>query len=551
MTDSANHYISWIDIDKELHSVALQSKNATIRIGRSHQTDIVIFNKSVSRVHLELTWEQEELQIKDVGSTYGTWIENVRLNKGEIKSVTADTELRLGNLSMWYEIRQKNEPQELMQSCSHSTQVNEYIELTKEINNFRVELKSLLKDNFDDNTHNMQLCFHSTKVNEDIKLTEEINNFRVKLKSLLKDNFGDNTQNIQLIDSINEELLQLISNQERRFKEQRILNSISHILNRSLTLSELLKTSLNLVSKVLNAERGFVVLNNSPNNEYKILATRYFDKLSWSSEDNTAKEFSQSLVESCFNQNKIFIIDDTLLVNTQDLLGVKSGGGRSIVVIPLVQDGKVVGVIYLDNQQLPNNFDLQQIPFLTTYAAHTSIALHNTLLYKRAITDDLTQLYTRQHIDEGLAIEIKRAQRDNSDLSILILDLDHFKKVNDIYGHTTGDQVLQRFSKIIKEHTNDCDMAGRFGGEEFVVVLADRNINDAKLFAERIRLSIEKEQIKKDDKIIQITVSIGVANYQKQHGDKALLLFEDADQALYQAKEQGRNQTVCFTSKAN
>ncbi len=505
MTQITNHYLSWIDSDKELHCEALLKTKSLIRIGRSKKADIEISNTSVSREHLELSWIDGCLCIKDVNSSYGTWVGNVRLKAGESKTVDTDIEIRLGNLSMWYEIRSEDESQEMMQTV-----------------------------------------FHSTHVTDDIGLSSEINNFRVKLQSLLQENFGDNTLNSQLINNINEELLQLIGKQERRLKEQRILNSISHVLNRSLTLSELLKTSLNLVSKVLNAERGFVVLREQ--SDYKIYAERYFDNISWSINDTSAKAYSQMLVESCFKQNEVIIIGDTEL-NTalKDLETVKNGGGRSIVVIPLVQDRTVVGVIYLDNQQLPHNFDVQQIPFLTTYAAHTSIALHNTILYKRAITDDLTQLFTRQHIDEGLEREIKQAQKTNQELSILIIDLDHFKRINDTYGHTTGDQVLQAFSSLLTSLIRKGDMAGRIGGEEFVVILPDTNSDNAKIIAEKIRKAVESESIEKEEQVINITVSIGVASYYKAHGNKALLLLEDADKALYQAKEQGRNQTVCFS----
>jgi diguanylate cyclase (GGDEF)-like protein len=505
MTQITNHYLSWIDSDKELHCEALLMTKNKITIGRSKQADIEVSNNSVSREHLELSWENGSLRITDANSSYGSWVENVRLKTGESKIVDTDTEIRLGNLSMWYEIRREDESQEMMQTV-----------------------------------------FHSTHVTDDIGLSSEINNFRVKLQSLLQENFGDNTLNIKLISNINEELLQLIGKQERRLNEQRILNSISHVLNRSLTLCELLKTSLNLVSKVLNAERGFVVLCDQ--SQYKIYAERYFDDISWSNDDTNIKSYSQTLVKSCFKQNEVIIVGDTEL-NTalKDLADVKNGGGRSIAVIPLVQDKTVVGVIYLDNQQLPHNFDVQQIPFLTTYAAHTSIALHNTLLYKRAITDDLTQLFTRQHIDEGLEQEIRQAQNNNQELSILILDLDHFKGVNDTYGHTTGDQVLQVFSSILTTHIRENDMAGRFGGEEFVVILPNTNRKAAKDIAEGIRKAIESERINKEGQLIKITVSIGVASYQKAHGNKALLLFEDADKALYQAKEQGRNQTVCFS----
>ncbi len=518
MTQVTNHYLSWIDEDKELHCELLHTENNTINIGRSKDADIEVFNTSVSRQHIELSWDNDFLKIKDLNSSFGTWIENVRIVAGEYKTLSEDTEIRLGNLSMWYELRRGDESQEMMQTC-----------------------------------------FHTPKASDEIEISNEINSFRLKLKSLLQENFGDNTVNVELINNINEELLELVSAQERRLKEQRILNSISHVLNRSLTLSELLKTSLNLVSKVLNAERGFVVLRNQsvPSQEAQnhniqsneVLASRHFDDIHWPADNNTQQKYSQTLVNRCFEENKIVIIGDIQLINSlTDIVSVKDGGGRSIAVIPLVQDSNVIGVIYLDNQQQAHNFNQEQIPFLTTYAAHTSIALHNTLLYKRAITDDLTQLFSRQHIDEGLALEIQHVQSHQQELSVLILDLDFFKQVNDNYGHTTGDLVLQAFSTIIKEQICDGDMAGRIGGEEFVVILTDTDISGAKDIAERIRLATEKEKIIKDEQVIQITVSIGVANYDKQkHGNKTLLLLEDADIALYQAKEKGRNQTVCFS----
>ncbi|TDR17435.1 diguanylate cyclase [Marinicella litoralis] len=509
MTPNTNHYLSWIDVDNELHCEVLLPSKKKITIGRSEQADVEVLNTSVSRQHLELSWHDEGLQVKDLNSSYGTWIDSVKLPANEYKTLVADSEMKLGNLSMWYELRRDNESQEMFQTC-----------------------------------------FHPPTVNDEIELSSEFNDFRVKLLFLLQENFGDNTLNVQLIRSIDDELYQLINSQELRLKEQRILNSISHILNRSLTLSELLKTALNLVSKVLNAERGFVVIKDTNVDQHRILALRHFDQLNWNCNNKTTHDFSHALVEKCFDQNKILIIGDTELNEAlDDINPVKQGGGRSVVVIPLVQENLVIGVIYLDNQQKSHNFNQQQIPFLTTFAAHTSIALHNTLLYKRAITDDLTQLFTRQHVDEVLAQEIIRAQRYQQPLSLLILDLDHFKRINDSYGHTTGDQVLQKFSAVIKQHVRECDLAGRFGGEEFIVILPDTDLVGAHAFAERIRKATAKMVIVKGNQNIKVTVSIGAASYQAQHEENALLLLEDADKALYQAKEQGRNRTVSYSGQ--
>ena len=503
MTQSTNHYLSWVDVDNELHCELLIPSKKHITVGRSDQADVEVFNTSVSRQHLEISWHQGKLQIVDLGSSYGTWIEDEQLVPQAAVILGVDTEIKLGNLSMWYELRRGDESQELFQTC-----------------------------------------FHPPDVSDETELSSEINDFRVKLLSMLQDNFGDDTLNVQLIKNIDTELHELISAQELRLKEQRILNSISHILNRSLSSSELLKTSLNLVSKVLNADRGCVVLRDDSEDGFQVLASRHFENLAWSS-NKGSKIFSQKLVSRCFDQNKIIIIGDSELNETlTDLHAVEQGGGRSVVVIPLVQDSEVVGVIYLDNQQKSHVFNQQQIPFLTTFAAHTSIALYNTLLYKRAITDDLTQLFTRQHIDEALIEAIIKAQESNGKLSLLILDLDHFKNINDTYGHTTGDEVLKVFSNIICTQIREHDIAGRFGGEEFIVILTDSNAEQAFETAEKIRMALADETIVKDNYTVQVTTSIGVATYQTHHGENALLLLDDADSAMYEAKKQGRNRTV-------
>ncbi|MCX7553393.1 diguanylate cyclase [Marinicella sp. S1101] len=498
-----NHYLSWIDVDNELHCEQLSPAKKVITIGRSDQADVEVFNTSVSRQHLELSWNQGKLQVKDTGSSFGTWVNGDQLAPHVAESLVVDTEIKLGNLSMWYELRRSDESQELFQTC-----------------------------------------FHPPDVADETELSGEINDFRIKLLGMLQDNYGDDTLNVQLIKNIDSELHDLISAQELRLKEQRILNSISHILNRSLSSSELLKTSLNLVSKVLNADRGFVVLKDCQAEGFEFLAMRHFNALRWSDEPSK-QTFSQKLVARCFEQNQIIIIGDSQLNETlSDLNPVSDGGGRSIVVIPLVQDTQVVGVMYLDNQNKSHNFSQTQIPFLTTFAAHTSIALHNTLLYKRAITDDLTQLYTRQHIDESLSEAIKQADNSGQQLALLVMDLDHFKNINDNYGHITGDEVLKTFADIIRKHINDDAHAGRFGGEEFIVILPDVEPQQALQLAEAIRQDLAATTITQDEHSVKVTVSIGIANYHDKYGSNNLLFLDDADNAMYQAKNDGRNRTV-------
>ncbi len=124
------------------------------------------------------------------------------------------------------------------------------------------------------------------------------------------------------------------------------------------------------------------------------------------------------------------------------------------------------------------------------------------------------------------------------------MDLDHFKSINDNYGHITGDEVLITFADIIRKHMTDDDVAGRFGGEEFIVILHQADLEKAYSIAEDIRMELSKQTITKDEHSVNVTVSIGVAGYQQKYGTNSLLFLDDADNAMYAAKKQGRNRTI-------
>jgi diguanylate cyclase (GGDEF)-like protein len=178
-----------------------------------------------------------------------------------------------------------------------------------------------------------------------------------------------------------------------------------------------------------------------------------------------------------------------------------------------------------------------------------ALALRRLKLYKDietlAITDGLTGVYTRRYFVERFDEEIKRSSLRKSSLSFLMIDADHFKTVNDQHGHLAGDQVLKEIADIIQENVREIDIVGRFGGEEFCVVLPDTDMEGARLVAERIRKSAEKRVIRAYDSTLRITLSIGLAIYPS---DGKLLeeLMDKADWALYRAKSQGRNCVVAF-----
>jgi len=160
-------------------------------------------------------------------------------------------------------------------------------------------------------------------------------------------------------------------------------------------------------------------------------------------------------------------------------------------------------------------------------------------------TDSLTGLWNRRHLEETLESEFKRAKRYSNELSIMIIDLDHFKNINDTYGHMAGDEVLREISARIKKCQRETDFIGRYGGEEIVVILPETDLHTASKVAETIRKTIEKEPVEFEDEIINVTTSIGISSLRNEHENYATL-FSEADEALYNAKKLGRNRVEVF-----
>ncbi len=175
----------------------------------------------------------------------------------------------------------------------------------------------------------------------------------------------------------------------------------------------------------------------------------------------------------------------------------------------------------------------------------------NERIKKLSIRDPLTGCFNRRYLNDQLSKDIKYALRYKHPLSLILCDIDHFKLVNDTYGHLTGDQVLIEFVNTIKKSfRNKIDWIARYGGEEFIVVLPETNIEGAKVLAERLRIKIFNQRIKTNNLEIKITASFGVAGFschtQKEEITDSKLIAK-ADQLLYQAKEEGRNRIKAAT----
>jgi diguanylate cyclase (GGDEF)-like protein len=172
----------------------------------------------------------------------------------------------------------------------------------------------------------------------------------------------------------------------------------------------------------------------------------------------------------------------------------------------------------------------------------------NLELHEISITDSLTGLYNRKHLMETLDKETSRCQRYKRPLAILMIDIDHFKRYNDTFGHLAGDGALKRMAKIFRDSVRAVDYSARYGGEEFLIILPETSKHEAAKAAERIRRCVEEDSLAEGDKARATTVSIGVAIF-PEHGDDIQTLIKNADAALYDAKKGGRNQVVTYQSK--
>ncbi len=163
-------------------------------------------------------------------------------------------------------------------------------------------------------------------------------------------------------------------------------------------------------------------------------------------------------------------------------------------------------------------------------------------LYRRATRDPLTGLYNRHQLNDHLEREIAEARRSQAPFSLLILDIDHFKKINDTYGHAVGDLALRHISKILQNESRDCDFVSRWGGEEFAIALPNTDAEGAVLLAERIRIGVESSPLITETHTIKFTISLGGSRLEQADTDDTL--FQRADKCLYDAKQGGRNRVV-------
>ncbi|WP_291323316.1 diguanylate cyclase [Desulfonatronospira sp.] len=221
------------------------------------------------------------------------------------------------------------------------------------------------------------------------------------------------------------------------------------------------------------------------------------------------------------------------------------------ILLPLQNRQSTFGALVLVSEEVLR-LGRDQTTIINSAARHLALSIRNSLKYKavkfEADFDGLTCINNRQNFDKKIRKELKRHQRQGASLSLIMLDLDHFKALNDMYGHLTGDMVLKKIGEILVNTVRETDFPARYGGEEFVILLPETNEEQAWLLGQRIRQKIGQTVFQFKDKKFSITASLGVASIKPGPLTPKEALVEQADQALYLSKFNGRNM-VCTSAE--
>ncbi|MGC9365749.1 MAG: sensor domain-containing diguanylate cyclase [bacterium] len=355
-------------------------------------------------------------------------------------------------------------------------------------------------------------------------------------------------------------MLEINLNLKSKLYRADLINSVTRILNSTLDIDEVLNKIVELTVDLTSAYSGSIfLLDQEGNITHQVLSKQY---VSQDIQNQILKKImSYGLAGWVYKSQEPALVNDTrkdirwLDVkkhdNSVNVSGINKSKKeiRSAICMPIIRRNIVLGIFTLHHTS-PEHFTDDDLDLLKQITDQSSLSIENARLFgqvqQMAITDYLTGLYNRRLFFTLAEQEFFKSKRFQEPLSLLIMDIDHFKQVNDNYGHDCGDQVLQVVSRLMKKLIRRSDVLARYGGEEFIILMPKTELSGAYKLAERIRVQIENYEMKDKSKgSFNITVSLGVA-CADGHVESLPYLVTNADQALYRAKKKGRNNTEKF-----
>jgi diguanylate cyclase (GGDEF)-like protein len=342
---------------------------------------------------------------------------------------------------------------------------------------------------------------------------------------------------------------------ESRRKELEAIIELTQLLSGTLDSKELLFRIVKKISEILPVTRCSIIKMDWKNKTAYVVAS--FEDPTFTGVKLSLKKYPE-IREALTLKKHIFVRDvakDPIMAEVRDIISPLHI--RSILVVPIFYRSEVIGTLFLRTSRAKHTFTRSEISLMNKMAHASANSLNNAFLFeqvedeksrleKLSITDYLTGIYNPRYFHHRIAEEFSRAQRYSSSLNCLMLDIDNFKKINDVYGHKTGDIVLKEFAARLKKHSRKSDLLARYGGDEFILLLPEITPEGAIAEAERIRECVYRERLKSLKHKQDITISIGIATYPhpaiKTHDD----LISSADKALLRAKDSGRNKVVIY-----
>lgn len=331
---------------------------------------------------------------------------------------------------------------------------------------------------------------------------------------------------------------------DEKIQEVSILYQASQMISSELQLQALLDMAMSAISEITEIDRGTTWLYEEEHRMFTLMshlgdASNFPDNLSL--DDSEILLMAHDKKESFeFEKGR------TLPLELKRL--DEKVFGQSFVVVPILNQGEFLGLVHLCGAAGSNGFTNRDVRLIKVFAVQLGAAVKNAQLYEQAITDGMTKLYLHRYFKQRLLDEIKRAARFKRSLALIMVDIDHFKLLNDNYGHQTGDDVLRHVAAILRRAVRTHDLPVRYGGEEFALVLPETDMTGAVAVAERIRRSIENDYLEVSGVVLKISASFGVSVF-PDCADDMDSLIKAADVAMYWSKEHGRNQVTAAPSK--
>ncbi len=333
---------------------------------------------------------------------------------------------------------------------------------------------------------------------------------------------------------------------DRQMHHLSILYDIGQALNFIDDLTKLLALILDQCIDLVAAQKGSLMLVDGKTDELVVRVVRGIDKvveqkiLSGEIQCTRIRR-GEGVAGRVLESGEPIVIDE--LAEDGRFKESKESRVQNILCVPLKVYEESIGVINITNKKHGQKFSEEDIKIITALAGQAAVAINNARLYEMAVTDSLTKLFIRRHLQQRLEEELRRARRYGHSVAVCMMDLDHFKQLNDGHGHPAGDAVLVEFARVMRKCARSTDLLARFGGEEFCAVLPETDLAGGQRFAERLVREVGEHAVPYEDKELRITVSVGVASF-PEHGDTVDKLIRVADKALYRAKSAGRNRVA-------